>query len=110
MNVANIYRKSLTFLSRTRQQKIVSKIEQEFYHTFTVYAQNPQSLHQLQLKLEKVCSKIRYHMVHDYFEDDLLDHMFNLLTFITNYITELKTEKYLETSSRASLSKSRISK
>jgi hypothetical protein len=93
MNIMNIYRKSLTFFSRSRQEEIVSSIEHEFYQAVTIYAQDSHSLCQLHLKLEKICSAIRYHTTHSYFEDDLLEHMFNLLTFVTNYVEDLNATK-----------------
>jgi hypothetical protein len=90
MNVANVYGKSLNFFSRSRQEKIVSSIEHSFYQAITVYTKDPHSDSQLNLKLEKICSEVRYYTAHSYFEDDLLEYMFNLLSFVTNYMADLQ--------------------
>ena len=90
MNIANAYRKSLAFFSRSRQEDIIASIEHEFYQTITIYAKDLQSISELNLKLEKICRDIRHHTAHSYFEDDLLEYMFNLLIFITNYREDLK--------------------
>ena len=98
MNIANVYGKSLTFFSRSRQERIVSSVERDFYEAVTIYAKDNQNIFQLHLKLEEAFNNIRYHVAHSYFEDDLLEHMFNLLTFVTNYMDELKAtypEKHL---------------
>lgn len=90
MNIANVYGKSLTFFSRSRQERIVSSIERDFYEAVTIYAKDDRNTSQLNLKLEETFNNIRHHVTHSYFEDDLLEHMFNLLTFVTNYMDELK--------------------
>lgn len=89
MHFSKIYNKSLTFFSRTRQEEVVLTLEQQFYNVITVYNRDHESRRQLRHKMEEIGKQIYRSITHYYFEDDLLDYLFSLATFIMNYMQEI---------------------
>ena len=92
MSLAKVYSKSLTLFSRTRQEVIVSNLEHKFYDVITIYNRDHEIRGQLHQKMEELGKEIYHSIATYYFEDDLLDYLFSLATFIMNYMQEIKTD------------------
>lgn len=90
MHITELYNKSLTFFSRARQEELVLGLEQQFYNVITVYNRDQESRRQLHHKMEELGKQIYRSITQYYFEDDLLDYLFSLATFIMNYMQEME--------------------
>lgn len=92
MGFTKVCSKSLTFFSRTRQEELVSNLEHKFYKVITVYNRDQESRHQLHQQMQMIGNEIYGAIANYYFEDDLLDYLFSLATFIMNYMQEITGE------------------
>lgn len=90
MHFSKVYNKSLTLFSRARQEEVVLNLEHQFYNVITVYNRDQESRRQLHHKMEEIGKEIYHSMANFYFEDDLLDYLFSLATFIMNYMQEIE--------------------
>jgi hypothetical protein len=90
MQFSKVYNKPLTFFSRTRQEEVVLGLEQQFYNVITIYNRDSESRRQLRHQMEEIGKKIYRSITHYYFEDDLLDYLFSLASFIMNYMQEIE--------------------
>ena len=90
MHFSKVYNKSLTFFSRARQEEVVAKLEHQFYNAITIYNRDNESRRQLHHEMEAIGKEIYYSVANYYFDDELLDYLFSLGTFIMNYMQEIK--------------------
>lgn len=90
MNLMKAYNKSCTFFSRNSQEKIVRMLEHKFYECILPSTGNMPHATQIQQKMKKISHEIQNNMSYYYFEDDLLEYLFNMLTFTENYIQNLE--------------------
>jgi hypothetical protein len=90
IHCSKTYNRSLVFFSRTRQKEVVLGLEQQFYNVITIYNRDVESRLQLRHKMEDIGNQIYSSIAHYYFEDDFLDYLFSLASFIVNYMQEIE--------------------
>ena len=90
MNTPKLHKKATTFLSYQKQESIISKLEIKFYDTILIYGTSHKDREEATLKIKALEQELQYTLTNYYFEDDLLEYLFNIAHFITNYLAHFQ--------------------
>lgn len=86
----NIYNKTISFFSVAYQEKLISKLETEFYETLKIVKHKNLPLSHRKNKLNTIMNKIDNYRENCYFNPELDTYLISLKNFIKSYIVNFK--------------------